>query len=352
MPGLNCDRLSFDNLECSRLVLQGWIPLNAARIPQESLFNLKAMRHLYRSLSFAVLACAGAALINHGSIAWAQASAARTQAISLRFQAKVDDQPFRCDQSYLLGTPASRVTPLDFRLYVSDVALIDATGKAVPLTLEQDGRWQYQNTALLDFEDKSGGCANGTVEMNDRIVGTVPAGDYKGLRFTVGVPFELNHADATLAPSPLNLTSLWWNWQFGYKFARIDFSNQHQMGLVPIHSTPPDPSSEHQDKSNIGFAIHLGSTECEMSEGTQRPSTCSNSNTSTITLNEFDPATGVVVADLAALVANTNLTMNQPNTAPGCMSEPGDRDCAGIMSALGIPFDGASATAQTFFRLE
>ncbi|NJR31975.1 MAG: hypothetical protein HC778_02740, partial [Chamaesiphon sp. CSU_1_12] len=29
---------------------------------------------------------------------------------------------------------------------------------------------------------------------------------------------------ATLAASPLNLTSLWWNWQGGYKFLRLDLA--------------------------------------------------------------------------------------------------------------------------------
>lgn len=312
------------------------------------------MKNLYRLLAFTTLTCLGIASIDAAGMGiWTPASAADTQTVALRFQARVGDQPFRCDQNYELGIPVSQVTPLDLRFYVSDVALIDAEGNAVTLTLEQDGRWQYENIALLDFEDKSGGCANGTVEMNDRIIGTIPAGNYTGLQFTVGVPFEFNHADATLAASPLNLTSLWWNWQFGYKFARIDFSNQHQTGFVPIHSPNPDnPTHEHGDESNTGFAIHLGSTGCEMTGDSPSPTSCSNPNTATITLSEFDPNTNVVVVDLAALVAHTNLSVNQPNTAPGCMSEPNDRDCIGIMSALGIPFNGTPAVRQTFFRVE
>lgn len=312
------------------------------------------MTNLYRLLAISILTGLGIILIDEAGLSsWTQASAADTQSVTLRFQARVGDQPFRCDRGYTLGISASQVAPLDFRVYVSEVALIDADGNTVPLRLEQDGRWQYETVALLDFEDKSGGCANGTVEMNDRITGTVPAGDYTGLQFTLGVPFELNHADATLAPSPLNLTSLWWNWQFGYKFARIDFSNRQQTGFIPIHSPSPDNApSEHGNENNVGFAIHLGSTGCEMTDANPRPTSCSNPNTVTITLNEFDPNTSVVVADLAALVANTDLSVNQPDTAPGCMSEPNDRDCIGIMSALGIPFNGAPAISQTFFRVE
>ncbi|MBW4618622.1 MAG: metallo-mystery pair system four-Cys motif protein [Cyanosarcina radialis HA8281-LM2] len=305
------------------------------------------MTNLNRSLALTTLA--GSAIVSLHQI-WTssstRATAAETQAVTVRFQAKVGSQPFRCDRSYTLGKPASKVQPLDFRLYVSDVALLDAKGNAVPLKLEPDKRWQHENVALLDFEDKSGGCANGTVETNDRIVGTVPAGKYTGLKLTVGVPFELNHADATLAPSPLNLTSLWWNWQFGYKFARIDLGQQHQMGALK------GDSGGHGHEGNVGFAIHLGSTGCQMAEGSQRPSSCNYPNTSTIVLKNFDPNKSVVIADLAALVANTDLSTNQPKTAPGCMSEPNDRDCSGIMSALGIPFEGISSPAQTFFRVE
>lgn len=314
------------------------------------------MKNLSQLLVPAALTCLGVMAIGAaGTSSWTQANAADTQPVTLRFQAKVGDQPFRCDQNYGLGTPVSQVTPLDFRFYVSEVALIDATGNTVPLTLEQDGQWQYENIALLDFEDKSGGCANGTVEINDRVIGTAPAGDYTGLQFTVGVPFELNHADATLAPSPLNLTSLWWNWQSGYKFARIDLSLQNQMGMLPDQAVKHEGShdSPHgEEQSSQAFFIHLGSTGCESAERDQSPSSCSNPNRSTVTLTEFDPSQNVVVADLAALVANTDLSSNQPNTAPGCMSAPDDRDCAGIMNALGLPFNGTAAPQQTFFRVE
>jgi hypothetical protein len=151
-----------------------------------------------------------------------QAIASQTEEVTIKFAGKVGNNAFSCGTNYKLGKPVTTVTALDFRFYVSDIALIDANGKAVPLTLKQDGKWQYQNVALIDFENKTGACANGTIETSDRIVGTIPKGNYKGLKFTLGVPSNLNHEDSTLAPSPLNLTSLWWSWRFGYKFARID----------------------------------------------------------------------------------------------------------------------------------
>jgi uncharacterized repeat protein (TIGR04052 family) len=82
--------------------------------------------------------------------------------------------------------------------------------------------WQHAGTALLDFEDGRAACANGTAPMNTALRDTVAAGDYTGVAFKAGVPFEMNHGDPTTAPSPLNLTSMFWNWRGGYKFVRID----------------------------------------------------------------------------------------------------------------------------------
>lgn len=298
--------------------------------------------------------------------------AAEAQSVTLRFQAKVGNQPFRCGESYSLGTPAKRVTPTDFRFYVTDVALIDASGRAVPVTLQQDGKWQYQSVALLDFEDKSASCANGTQEVRDRVIGTVPPGTYRGIQFSLGVPFALNHADATLAASPLNLTSLWWNWRGGYKFLRIDLASAampHGAGTRQLTAHTPSASTGHSPNPGHGqpgtghspgpghsqaqgFAIHLGSTACQASATNQAPTRCANPNLAAVTLNNFDPARNVVVADLAALVQSTNLAMNQPNTPAGCMAGPEDNDCKGILHNVGLSFGGQTSTGQTFFRVQ
>ncbi|MGG6265914.1 MbnP family copper-binding protein [Leptolyngbya sp. AN03gr2] len=279
------------------------------------------------------------------------AIAQSTQPVSIQFRGVVGDQPFQCTSTYSLGTAATPVAPSDFRFYISEVALIDAQGKAVPVTLTQDNRWQHQNVALVDFENKTGMCTNGTVETNDRIVGTVPTGNYKGIRFTLGVPFNLNHEDATIAPSPLNLTSLWWNWRGGYKFARIDFvppmsAMKHDAPSQPAHGGTHSPGKQARES----FIIHLGSTGCNANNNRQKPQSCANPNTATITFDNFNPQKNVIVADLKSLLANTNLSQNQPNTAIGCMSEPQDNDCAGIMTSFGLPWNGQPAR-QSFFRV-
>lgn len=286
-------------------------------------------------------------------LATAVASPALAQAerkITVRFAATVGTEPFACGKSYDgIGATGSRVTPSDFRFYVSDVELIDASGKFVPLKLEQDERWQHQNVALLDFENRSGPCLTGTQETRDVVTGTVPAGNYRGLRFTLGVPFALNHADATIAPSPLNLTSLFWNWQAGYKFLRIDLATNGR----PQDIKPGDmPSFGNRAASNrLGFAIHLGSTMCTADAPNKAPGACANPNRPTIEFAAFDPDKDVVVADLKSVLAGVDVDTNQAETPAGCMSTPSDGDCNPLLRNFGLTFAG-QAGSQKFFSVK
>jgi uncharacterized repeat protein (TIGR04052 family) len=269
--------------------------------------------------------------------------------VTFRFAAMVGDQPFACSKADPakpgqtvpatfsgIGTTASTITPSDFRFYVHDVHLLDAAGKATPVTLAQDGKWQVKNVALLDFEDKTGLAVNGTTDTNATVTGTAPAGTYTGVRFTVGVPADLNHADAAAAPSPLNVTAMFWTWQSGYKHARIDFKTTGVPG---------------------GVFVHLGSTGCEGSlhthheTGSTKPAgPCKDANRPTITLTGFDVQKDTVVADLKTLLNQTNVDGFQGMS--GCMSEPGNKDCAGIMSGFGLPSGDTTVPAQRFFRVK
>jgi len=266
------------------------------------------------------------ALLLMGSGAWAA-----DQQVTVRFQGMVGSEKFACGKTYAgIGTTKSTLSPRDFRFYVHNVALIDETGKSVPVQLAQDGKWQLDDVALIDFEDATGGCVNGTPDVNDRVTGTVPQGRYTGVRFTLGVPFQKNHTDLTTQPSPLNLTALSWVWNAGRKFARLDFAST---GMPR------------------GFAIHLGSTGCTPNDiKTAPPVQCSEPNRAEVELPGFDITRDAVVADLAALLQNTNVDTNQEKTAAGCMSSPEDGDCAGIFANLGLPFAGRPAGKQSFFR--
>ena len=260
-----------------------------------------------------------------------------------------------------MGLSQSTLTPKDFRMYVNGVELLKANGEAVPMTLEQDGRWQHQTLALLDFEDKTGDCESGTAETRFAVTGTVPKGAYTGVRFKLGVPFEMNHQDASQAPSPLNLTSMFWVWRFGYKFARIDFAttgipqgyfihlgSTGCTGVAATKAAEADEAHGEMHVHHVGHADDAGDAGEE--SNTTAPLACSAPNQGTITLNNFNPATDTVVADLGELLKETDVDVNMPDTASGCMSGADDSDCQRILPALGVPFNGI-APQQRFFKV-
>jgi uncharacterized repeat protein (TIGR04052 family) len=251
--------------------------------------------------------------------------------ITLSFEGLVGGEPARCGQSYAgIGTTDSELTLGDFRLFVHDIRVVNASGEEIPLSLEQDGVWQHEDLALLDFEDGDG-CESGTAETNTTVRGTIPGESppLVGVRMRLGVPFELNHGDASTAPSPLSFTSMFWSWNGGYKFLRVD---ARTTGL---------PS---------GFLLHLGSTGCE-GDGRGGVTSCTQENRAEIALDGFDPRTRTISIDLAELLSESDVDADLGGQ-PGCMSGWGDPDCEPIFHALGLPFDGTPAPGpQRFFAI-
>ncbi len=233
--------------------------------------------------------------------------------VNVEFVGMVGSEMAACGQTYAgIGTTSSDLTLTDFRLYVHDVRVVTMDGVEVPVTLEQDGVWQHEGVALLDFENGDG-CEAGTAETHTSITGTAAdGGPFRAVRFRLGVPFELNHADAATAPSPLNLTAMFWNWRGGYKFFRVDGRTTGQP---------------------MGYRIHLGSTACD-GDDRGNVTTCGNPNRPEIEV-PIDPATGAVRVDVAALLSGSDVDSDQGD-APGCMSGVDDPDCGPIFEGFGI----------------
>ncbi len=258
----------------------------------------------------------------------ADADADAELTVDLVFSAMFGDDPVVCGTDYPAPLGSTTVRFTDFRLYVSEIALIDATGGEVPVTLDQDGVWQVDDVALLDFEDGTNGCeVTGNSSLNDTVVGTVPAGTYTGVAFTIGVPDDLNHQDTTLAPSPLNLSSMFWSWQTGYKFARIDMKNDQ---------AAPDDS----------WFLHLGATGCTSGGPTEPPaSPCTKPNRPRIVISGLDGGSvagafsAALTLDAESLISGADLGFNSDGSPPGCMSNPADVvECPPIFDSLGMDF--------------
>jgi uncharacterized repeat protein (TIGR04052 family) len=265
-----------------------------------------------------------------------QADAANTEpdaatevSVNLDFAAMVGAEAFACSdgadaKTYSnIGTAASTVGFKDFRVYVSNVRLIDDADNEVPLTLTNDGAFQLQtdadgHVALLDFEDGTGNCSDsGNVNLNSSVVGTAPIGNYTGVVFELGVPFGINHLDVATAESPLNISALYWAWAIGHKFARIDYT------VV----------------DGAAWNFHLGSIGCATDGMTSPPTEeCSKPNRPTIRIENFSHDTDVIELDAAAIVADSDLTTNA-GTTPGCMSfGPDEPDCTPLFPNLGLDY--------------
>jgi uncharacterized repeat protein (TIGR04052 family) len=271
---------------------------------------------------------------------------AATQPIELRFLAEVNGQVFECGQSYKnIGTTRSTMTPTDFRMFVSQVQLTTADGKLVPVQLNQDKTWQLDGIALLDFENGRGPCGNGTPPTNTVVRGIVPAGQYTGVKFTVGVPFDRNHGDPTVAPAPLSSTAMFWTWQAGYKFLKFDTATSGR----PIQSAKPTADG---GGNASGFSVHLGSTMCASPSRTQAPTACQNPNRIEVSFADFDVKKNQVVVDMGRVLAGTNVDVNAPKTSPGCMSFAKDPDCPAIMNAMGLPYDGKAPSGPQQFIIK
>lgn len=252
-----------------------------------------------------------------------------TQAVSIAFAAVVGAETFVCGDTYDdLGANGSSLQLSDFRFFVQDVELRNDAGDYVAVALDDD-EWQAEGASLLDFED---GCNDlGTVPTHTVVTGSVPAGTYDGLRFQVGVPFEANHANPATAASPLNLTSMHWNWQGGYKFIRIDSGSF----------------------SMTDWRMHLGSTGCDGDPISGGTTACSTPNRVEVELASFDPESDTVVADFAELVAGAELDVNQEMTPVGCMAGPADGDCAPLFDNLGLAFGGSEPSGpQRVFSVQ
>ena len=249
------------------------------------------------------------------------------KSVTIDFAAMAGTTPITCTSSLTdLGTTSAQGTLSDMRFYVSNVKLVKADGSTQALTLDKTDDFNAtkgsDTVTLIDLEDKTGSCA-GTTAMNTSIKGTVPAGDYVGVKMTLGVPFSMNHTDAaaetTVTPAVINNAvhpGMAWSWAGGRKFTKIEVTNSSW--TAPF------------------FYVHLGSTGCT---GTNPAAglvdACSRPDRVDFGFASFNPDTQKVAVDVKALLSANNVTVNASGPG-GCMSGATDPECAQIFDALSL----------------
>lgn len=284
--------------------------------------------------------------------------------VTLDFAAIAGNSLVKCGTQLAgLGTTGVASDVKDLRFYVTNLALVNAKGEAVPVTLDANA-WQLtkdgESVALVDLEDATGACAtaSNTAETHTAITGTVPAGNYVGLKASMGVPETLNHSAITGGLPPLDSAAMAWSWQSGRKFAKIELNPVGGITKAASGSTPASTIST--------FNFHQGSTGCSaktdaggvvVKDGAGNTVyTCTNPNVMDFKLDSFNPSTQKVVLDVAQLFGTTNLTQENGGAA-GCMSGATDPECPVMFTELQVGFgsgsDGKSingGAAQKIFK--
>jgi hypothetical protein len=113
------------------------------------------------------------------------------------------------------------------KFYVSNVQLVKADGssQAVPgLSLTSfEASANTANTTASKLLEGGQMFAAKTTTGETIFSISAPAAEYKGIRFEIGVPKDLNHRDASTVPMPLGLESgMFWAWNPGYIFFRLE----------------------------------------------------------------------------------------------------------------------------------
>lgn len=258
--------------------------------------------------------------------------------IEVSAAAMIGAEPAECGRLYSMWGKTFGLA--DARLYLSQIELLRKESMTwEPLKLDET-QWQSDGVVLLDFENAQGSCSDfGTATVNTALRGHVPEGDYVGLRFNVGLPHGRNHIDPATARGPLAEPGMFWTWQAGYKFAKID---------VAVSGAP--------GKATVRHNLHLGSTGCASLAPMLAPAAgCARPNLAQVTLFPFDARNQRLELSLDSLLQPA-LTQGHARS-PNCMGGPSEpAHCETIVRSFGLdPQTGlcqAQCVGQTLFGVK
>lgn len=216
-----------------------------------------------------------------------QSADTRTLSLQLLF----DGTALDCQQVLTINNQHWKLQ--QFQLYLSGFTLNDNT---LPLT--SGPAHQQADIALL------GTVCDGTGNWQMQFAKPLSSGQ---LSFTLGVPAALNHQDPLRAASPLNQSDMFWSWQQGYKYLRLELAGTEQQ-----------------------WALHLGATGCQSPSPMRPPATpCQQPNLARINLNYQSGQT--LTLDLAPLLSGISLSADNH-----CMSDANRLSCQTLLPRLGI----------------
>lgn len=215
----------------------------------------------------------------------------------INFQLLYNGEPVDCESNLLVGDTNWRISALMF--YISD---LHYQGYVAKFDYPGDGSGRV---ALLGSRCEGGGVWSKALSWAQSAEDQAPP--EHSLVFTLGVPFELNHRNPLLAKAPLDDSGMFWTWQLGYKFMRLDASSQTR--------------DQH-------WALHFGSLGCEAASAMRAPAQpCQRPNQIPILIPQFDPDQPISL-HLDRILSPA--VIGQEN----CMGDPEDSACQSVFNAL------------------
>lgn len=223
----------------------------------------------------------------------------QNHAIDLEFLPVFNGTQLDCHSSLLAGNQTWQISQLQF--YLSSIKVKDANN-------------QWLSAQLIHSENENneialvGGVCDHSFNWKVSLSSPLSSKQIKGVQFDLGVPFHLNHQNPLTQKSPLNQSDMFWTWQLGYKFLRLELAS-----------------------NNSEWIFHLGSTGCESPAPVRAPKAqCKNPNLSNILLKDYDSSKPIEI-NLSNLLQGAILEEEN-----NCQSFPGSPLCEVLFPKVGI----------------
>ncbi|AZQ83270.1 metallo-mystery pair system four-Cys motif protein [Colwellia sp. Arc7-635] len=239
---------------------------------------------------------------------------------SMKVQLLWQDESLNCQSTFTAGQENNTWFIEQFQFFISDIQFGSDSSGWQPAKLSKTA-FQTGGTALLGTN-----CSTAQKDITSTNQGNwkiefaadMVMNERNRIRFTLGVPFESNHLNPISQQSPLNLSSMFWVWQTGHKFLRLELAGNNKQWL-----------------------FHLGSTGCHSASVMRAPKkACRYPNRFDfdIPIANNDDGQLILNVDLAALLQDVSLT-----TTSNCQSEADSVNCQQLFSNLSLHNESNSA---------
>jgi uncharacterized repeat protein (TIGR04052 family) len=232
----------------------------------------------------------------------------------ITFQPTFNGNNINCNSAIIYSSSEWHYSQLQF--FISSIELKNKTGIWKKASLAKSP-YQTNQSALLGEHCSSSNIKSKAqwsliFEENSALTNAV------AIRFDLGLPFAVNHLNPLTQESPLNIPTMFWGWQKGHKFLRLEMASNADNWL-----------------------FHLGSVGCKAPSPMRSPkSECLYPNRYTYEL-PLNNSNSQILFNLSALLSNVLITEQT-----SCQSSPDKASCIVLFENLN------KTNAQSVFQLK